>query len=82
MFMQMQKLEFIKNLVVDKANYYLEDEAGNKIELVVDYGEDAFEIKNFESIKNVEFLAEVKRFASGLLARKSRVNLAMREQYL
>lgn len=78
----MQKLQFVKNLVVEKANYILEDEQGNKLELIVDYAANSFKISESMTEPESEFWKESERFASGLLARKHGANLAEREQYL
>ncbi len=80
--MQMQKLQFIKNLVVEKANYYLEDEAGRVVELVVDYKKNTYEFTTWPVDLSRDFWIEAEQFAKGLLSRKAGANLAVREQYL
>lgn len=80
--MQMQNLKHITNLTVGKANYRLNDNAGNILELMVDYENNMFEIKNNSVSQDSDFFTETTKFATGLLAREHGVNLAKREHYL
>lgn len=70
----MQKLKHITGFYFGSARYHLDDGAGDRIVLVVDYWHNKFYIRSKTKTVNSHFREEIKIVAAGLLSRKHRVN--------
>lgn len=69
-------------MVVDQAEYQLNDGNGQTVVLLVNYRQNSYQLKPKQNLTDQSFYHEAERLARGLLARKHAVNLAEREQYL
>jgi hypothetical protein len=72
----MKDLKFIKSFVFDFAQYYLEDESGNRIVLKINYKENNYNVYGLDKAYSREFGKEVNELAKSLLGRKSGINRA------
>lgn len=70
----MQKIKHIKYFFFGSARYHLDDGAGDKVLLLVDYWHNKYHIRSQTKITNPKFRKEIQLVANNLLGRKHHQN--------
>ncbi len=70
------KTRFIEKFYFNKAEYFVEDEQGNRAKLVMDYWGNSYKIEAVSGLVNEETASELNELAKDLLSRKHGKNFA------